>query len=256
MDWMTNLLQLSDTVSVFEVVLLAAVSFCTSMLTAAVGLGGGMVLLAVMAQILPAAAIVPVHGAIQWGSNFGRAVLLRPYMDWRLVLYFLSGSVVGAFLGGQVVVSLPVAYIQLILASFILYATWGPKPSLSAVTEKSVLMGGLLSTMLTMFVGATGPFVSVILKRMELGKYRQVATMSGCLVVQHSLKVLVFALLGFSFAPYLPFILLLVGTGFGGTLVGKRLLDTFSEAFFMKLLNGILTVLALRLLWVALADFL
>jgi len=241
-----------EAVSPFEVALLALVSFFTSLLTAAAGIGGGTVLLAVMAQTFPALAIVPVHGAIQWGSNFGRAAIMWRHMDWRLVVYFLGGSLVGAVVGGQVVISLPVAYIQLILAVFILYSTWGPKPSLSAVTEKSILVGGLLSTILTMFVGATGPFVSVMLKRMSLGKFSQVATMSGCLVIQHSLKVFVFALLGFSFAPYVPFILLLIATGFIGTLVGRYFLDRFSEAFFSILLNWVLTVLAFRLLWKAL----
>lgn len=237
---------------------MAVTSFLTSMITAALGIGGGMVLLAVMAQLVPAAAIVPVHGAVQWGSNAGRAFIMRPHIDWKLVLYFLAGALVGAFVGGQIVVSLPVALIQLILGSFILYSTWAPKvlASKKKATEKSLLWCGLFSTLLTMFVGATGPFVSVVIKRMDLGKLRQVANMSICLVVQHTLKVVVFALLGFSFAPYLGFIVLLISFGFMGTLVGRQLLERLSEELFMKILSALLTVLALRLLYISLSSLL
>jgi len=255
-DQLIALFSFPDTLSNIDVIILAVTSFFTSFLTAALGIGGGMVLLAVMAQLMPVQAIVPVHGAVQWGSNAGRAAIMRPHIDWRLLLYFFAGSLVGAFAGGQIVVTLPVAYIQLILGCFILYSTWKPKggSATAKANERSLLTCGLFSTLLTMFVGATGPFVSVVVKRMELGKLRQVATMSACLVLQHSMKVVVFAFLGFSFAPYLGFIMLLIGVGFIGTLVGRQLLERMSEALFLKLLNALLTVLAIRLLWIAISD--
>ncbi|MFC3052071.1 sulfite exporter TauE/SafE family protein [Kordiimonas pumila] len=251
-----GLLSLPETLSNIDVIIMAVTSFFTSLLTAAVGIGGGMVLLAVMAQLMPVQAIVPIHGVVQLGSNAGRAIIMRPHIDWRLIVYFLIGSLIGGFLGGQVVVTLPVAYIQLILGCFILYSTWVPKRigAGSKPNEKSLFLCGLFSTLLTMFVGATGPFVSVVIKRMELGKLRQVGTMSACLVVQHLIKVFVFGLLGFAFAPYVGFILILVGIGFIGTLVGRQLLERVSEALFIKILNAVLTVLACRLLWVAARD--
>ncbi|MEM8689778.1 MAG: sulfite exporter TauE/SafE family protein, partial [Pseudomonadota bacterium] len=49
--------------------LLIAVSAVTSFVTASLGLGGGVILLAVMALIVPGPAIIPVHGAVQIGSN-------------------------------------------------------------------------------------------------------------------------------------------------------------------------------------------
>ena len=66
------------------------------MLTAAVGIGGGTVLLAVMAQVLPIKAIVPIHGVVQFGSNFGRAAIMMRQLSKPVVLWFLAGSVVGA----------------------------------------------------------------------------------------------------------------------------------------------------------------
>ena len=52
---------------------LVLLSFMTSALTASVGLGGGLVLLVALASFLPPLVVLPVHGVVQLGSNFGRA---------------------------------------------------------------------------------------------------------------------------------------------------------------------------------------
>ena len=57
---------------------LLAVSTAGSFITAAFGIGGGAVMLATMALILPAPALIPVHGVVQLGSNVGRLWLMRP----------------------------------------------------------------------------------------------------------------------------------------------------------------------------------
>jgi len=44
--------------------LVVAASFATSFLTAAFGIGGGAVLLAILASLMPSAALIPVHGVV------------------------------------------------------------------------------------------------------------------------------------------------------------------------------------------------
>src|SRR5690554_4502634 len=70
---------------------LLAASAVTSMLTAVLGAGGGVLLLVLMATWIPPAAIIPVHGMIQLGSNTGRAVLTFRHIDWRVILAFAPG---------------------------------------------------------------------------------------------------------------------------------------------------------------------
>ena len=53
------------------VVLLGA-SFLGSFITVAFGIGGGGFFLAVLAALVPPAALIPVHGVVQFGSNLGR----------------------------------------------------------------------------------------------------------------------------------------------------------------------------------------
>lgn len=242
---------LPETLTLFDGIFLVFTSFFTSMLTAAVGIGGGVTLLAVMAQFMPAAAIVPVHGIVQMGSNVGRAALMRTDIDRTLLVYFLGGSLVGALIGGQIAVVLPAYYLQLLLGGFILYAVWGPKPIAAGSGTKGVALGGAFSTLLTMFVGATGPFVAAVLKPLQLGRVRQVATMSACMVLQHLLKVIVFGLLGFSFGPYVPLMAAMIALGFLGTIAGRHLLMRLPEAWFQRGLNLVLTLLAVRLVWTA-----
>ena len=60
-------------------------SLFTSALTAAFGLGGGIIMLALLVNFLPVAVVIPVHGVIQAGSNCSRALLLRKYIAWPII---------------------------------------------------------------------------------------------------------------------------------------------------------------------------
>ena len=228
--------------------LLVAVSFFTSFITAAVGIGGGTVLLAVMAQVVPVKAIIPVHGFVQLGSAVGRTLVMYASINKALFGWFLLGCIVGAFIGGQIVVTLPVDVLRVTLGLFILYSTWGPKLGSFVRSTKVLAFGGLATTTLTMFVGATGPFVMSLLRPFQMAPIALVGTFSACIAVQHLAKILVFGLIGFAFGPYLPLIALMIATGFIGTLLGKRHLLRVEPKKFALGLNIVLTLLALRLI--------
>lgn len=241
---------LPETLGLGWALTLIITSFVTSFITAAMGIGGGVLLLAIMAQVIPAKAIIPVHGVIQLGSNSGRAYLLRQYVQMPAVAYFLIGSIVGAIIGGQLVMELPTHILQILLGLFILYSVWGPSVRYAASESKIMSLHGGLSTLLTMFVGATGPFVLAALKPLGFLKEQLVATSAVCMLIQHLLKVLVFGLLGFNFADYVGLIAAMIATGFAGTLLGKKVLTSINEVYFKRGLSFILTLLAVRLLWV------
>ena len=78
-----------------SVLLLFGASFAGSFTTVALGIGGGAFLLAIMASLLPPAALIPVHGVIQLGSNGLRAVLFWKLALWSTFWPFLAGTVVG-----------------------------------------------------------------------------------------------------------------------------------------------------------------
>lgn len=232
---------------------LMAISFVASLITAAFGIGGGVVMIAVLASILPPAALIPVHAVVQVGSNAGRALIMRAHIDWPVWWVFLVGTVVGVAVGGVVAVDLPPAIIQIGIGLFILWTIFLKPP---AFLRHSAWLAGGVSSVLTMFFGATGPFVSAYLKTRQYDRMTQVAMQGACMTAQHLLKVVAFGILGFAFGPYVVLIFGLIGFGFLGTIAGKRLLMKIDEALFKKVLNGILILLSARLIWVGLSAYL
>ena len=227
---------------------LVALSFFTSALTAAVGIGGGVVLLAVMASFLPPLVVLPVHGIVQLGSNGGRAVVMRPHIDWQITGYFVLGSLVGVMLAAKVFVVLPVEVLRALLGLFVLYAVWAPKLRPSSIPLAGFVPVGALTSFATMFVGGTGPLVSAFLSPERLGREKLVATHATCMTTQHGLKGLAFGFLGFQFLPWLPVMAAMIASGFVGTLAGRRILQRLPERLFTRLFRAVLTVLGLRLL--------
>ena len=228
----------------FTLIVLSAV---TSFITAAFGLGGGLVMLAAMAALLPPAALLPVHGVIQIGSNGGRLAILLKHVRLDVLAPFIVGSVIGAGVGGMISVRLPEPLFYFALALFVLWAAWGKAPP--AFGRRALFVGGVISSFLTMFFGATGPFAAAVVKTLQLDRMSHVATHSAFMVLQHGLKIVVFGLLGFSYAPYAGLIVAMIITGFIGTVIGKRVLTGLGDDRFKLALNLVLTILALRLFW-------
>ncbi len=225
---------------------LTGLSFVTSFMTVAFGIGGGAVMLAVMAVLLPASAIIPVHGLVQLGSNAGRLSIMLAHVKRAVLPAFVLGAVIGVTVGGSMVVQLPAGAIQLGVGAFILWSVFFKPP---AFMRDSAGITGVFSSFLTMFFGGTGPFVATFVKAQGLDRLGHVATHAALMTIQHALKILVFGFLGFAFAQWIWFVVLLIAAGFAGTVVGRQVLTKIDERRFLMLLNTVLTLLALRLIW-------
>lgn len=221
-------------------------SFLGSFITIAFGIGGGGLLLAIMAVILPPAALIPVHGVVQLGSNATRFAVMAKHTFWPALPMFTVGSLIGAALGGVIVVDLPPYIVQGGVGAFILWSVLARPP---AWLKRWPILTGGISSFLTMFFGATGMFVAGYTKAQELSRQPHVATHAALMTVQHGLKVVVFGFLGFAFADWFWVIVALIGFGVLGTLVGKRVLMRISDRLFRRALDTILILLSLRLIW-------
>lgn len=232
-----------------ELVWLVLTSALASFITAAMGIGGGILLLVVMAGILPPLALIPVHGLVQLGSNANRAMMTRTHIYWPMVLRFSLGALLGALIASQILVQLPVDWIQRAVAVFILYMVWGPKPKKLALSGLRTLFAGSLTTLISMFVGATGPLVAAFIHRMDKDKLSTTATFSACMSFQHMTKAAVFGAVGFSFTDWLLPILAMMAAGAIGTWLGLKLLNRIPAHLFHRGFATLVTLLALRLLW-------
>lgn len=221
-------------------------SFFGSFITAAFGIGGGALVLAVMATVMPAAALIPVHGVVQLGSNAGRLAMLWRSVFWPALPWFTLGTLIGATVGGMVVVALPPQWVQIGIGVFVIYTVLARAPRWFS---RWPLFTGFISSFLTMFFGATGLFVASFTKSHHLARHAHVATQSALMTVQHGLKVAIFGFLGFAFGQWAAVVAALIGVGLIGTFTGKLVLNRLSDHRFGMALNLLLVLISLRLIW-------
>lgn len=230
-------------------------SAITSMITAALGAGGGVMLLAIMALSMPTAAIIPVHGMVQLGSNANRALMTWRHINLRVIAWFLPGVILGAWLASRLLINVPLGAIQLSIALFILLLCWGPAIPKVATGKIGTLLASTLTSFLSLFVGATGPLVAAFIKQQHANNRMQtVATFAAAMTLQHAPKSLAFGAAGFVFHNWLPLIAAMIAAGALGTWLGLHILSRISDRHFTRLFNLALTLLAIRLAWQAITT--
>ncbi len=226
---------------------LIVLSAFTSAVTAAFGLGGGSLLIAVMSLIMPAFIVVPVHGAVQLGSNGGRAFLRRSYIQWKFALWFVVGSAIGAVIGGNFASQLPDNIFKIAIGLFLIYSVWIPKPKPVGRGVFSTIFAGAFSSAIGMIIGISGPLVLSFLRNLK-ERREIVGTHAFLMTCQNSFKLVVFIMLGFAFSEYLALIIAMIISGFIGTYLGSLGLDKFPEKVFRLAFRLIITIVALDLL--------
>ena len=229
---------LPEGLAFYPAIALIIASFFTSALTAAVGIGGGLSMLALMAYVIPPFALIPVHGLVQLGSNASRAHLLRKHTSWFSVLPFLVGAAVGASLGAMIAVQLPQDLLQIILAAFILLIVWISLPTIEEAKPLTIGAGGLVTTFLTIFVGATGPLTALLFERMFKDRRVLVATNATAMSFQHAFKIIAFGVAGFALFEWLPFVAVMVCLAIWAPSQVRVLLEGLPEKTFEPCLNG------------------
>lgn len=226
---------------------LISLSFVTSLITATFSLGGGSLLIAVMTLILPPIVVVPVHGCVQFGSNAGRAMVLREHIQWHFILWVTLGAVLGSIVGGQFAHLLPGKWLAGAIGLFVLVTTWLPQPRMIARSRAVQFVGGAVVSALGMVVGAAGPLVAAFVRGIP-DRRQLVATHAMLNSAQHAFKVAVFVAMGFAFRQYIWLILLMIAAGFVGTSVGSRMLMRVPENVFRVGFRLLLTLVALELI--------
>ena len=228
-----------------ELVALGVFSTLTSLLTAVAGLGGGMLLLALMAQLLAPAILIPLHGIAQFFSNANRGVIHRDKLDWTYLKPFVAGSVVGAFAFVPLVVFVDATIGAIAVGLFILLVTWFPQ-WLNVSRLPPLLSGGLTSGLGVLF-GATGPLAMSAHPKANWSKEQIVGNHGAAMAFQHGVKVIAYLVAGVQLTQYLWHIVVLFLGAWLGTFAGTHLLSKINDDRFKVMLKWVLTVLGLRL---------
>ena len=110
---------------------------------------------------------------------------------------FLAGALIGASLGAMIAVQLPQNLLQIILAVFILFILWISLPTIEELNPMVIGVGGVATTFLTMFVGATGPLTALLFERLFSDRRDFIATNATAMTFQHGFKIIAFGLARF-----------------------------------------------------------
>lgn len=236
-------------------ILLCFASFFTSVVSASLGLGGGAMMVAVMASLVPPLAVIPVHAVVQVSSNTARALLMWKHINFTWMVPFVIGTVIGALIGGQIVFAIPKHLLQGIIGLFVLYTLWGPAVRAFKSSFINFVGVGAFASFATMFVGGTGPLIAPFIKASTTERQSTVATHGAFMFWQHGVKIVIFAFLGFAFGPYVILMVAMILFGVVGVWAGKTILNRMPEHIFKKGFNTLLALLAIWLLYESIQGY-
>ena len=234
-----------------EIILLTAAAFCTSALTAVVGAGGGTALIALMLQVIPPAAAIPVHGIVQLASNMTRVCLLWHHMSWPMILRFSALMPLGVALGLMLFQGLPQGVVEILIGIFVLLSLGARQIGRWRESELPLWAFypiGLITGMLNMIVGVIAPILGVLIIRKDLTKESMVGTLGFFGFIGNLLKIAGFTLIGFSFVDFGPLILCMLPAAIIGTKLGRILLSRLDQKLFLFMFHMVLIALALKLI--------
>lgn len=227
---------------------LAAASFITSAIAAAVGIGGGLGLLSMMPSFVPVSAVVPLHGVTQLFSNASRFLLDWRQAETRLLPAYLAGACLGGALGYLFIGQIPDLYLSGVLGAFILLCTWTNLVKRLGRLVTSFFSLAFIQTFLSLFVASVGLISQPMLIKQGLPKNKVIITHAMQMSVLHGFKVLVFVAVGFPFLRYWPTLLAMMAASALGSYCGSFFRNKISEATGTTVLKIGITFFALKMI--------
>lgn len=231
-----------------DLALLTLAAFATAVLTAALGLGGGVILMLLMPGLIPNYAILPVHAFVQTVSNCARVGFTLRQVDWELVPPLVLGSVLGAYVGSHTVEFVSLHWLPAIAGTIILIVTWLPLSRLKMAGKGALVALGFYQTGLGMLAGATGPLGAAVLVRINAQRDWLVVNTGVYMVLNHFFRTLAFALLGFAFMPWWHEVLAMSIAMVPGAWIGTRLRYWLPQQNFARIFRWLISILALRMI--------
>ena len=187
-----------------ELFILIIAAFVTSSISAVLGMGGGIILLGIMAIIIPDGyMVIALHGVIQLISNTTRSYVFRKHIKKDLVKEFLIGACIGVILSVFIIILLvqflnvnsaseiKVDMLKPLIGIFIIWYLFLRKSKKEGKTGSFVFVGSIAGIS-SIFVGAVGPLIAPFFLSRNLNKENIIANKAACQVITHSSKIPLF----------------------------------------------------------------
>jgi uncharacterized membrane protein YfcA len=239
------------TYSPWVLIFLTFTSFFTSGLSAATGMGGGVLLYSVMSLFFPMQVLIPIHGLIQFVNNVFIVGFLKNYLNRKFIQPFLIGALIGVFLAALIVEKIIQTKIpQILIVLLILYTLFKPKklPDLK-VSQNGFVFVGLITGFFSIIAGAVDPVLAPFFVRDDMNKEEIIANKAMMQAIVHLLKIPVYLWMGFDYLPYLSLCLILNAACIFGTKFGIIILKKLNEKMFNLIFKYALMLTGARILF-------
>lgn len=222
---------------------LGALGLVAGMLTTIAGMGGGMLLVAVLVALRGPHVALAVTTPALFASNGHRAWLFRRVLDWRVAGLFALGAVPSAALVGYFVPALP----GWVLAAILVFATlltlarsagWiDLRPKRAVIASAGAGIGALAAT-----AGGAGALTAPLFLSAGLTGTAYVGTVALAAVALHAGRLLGYGSGGLLHADLVPAMLVLLAGLLVGNLAGKRLRTRIDATLEKRVEVGALVV--------------
>jgi len=244
-----------------ETIALILAAFLTSTLSAIIGMGGGITLLAIMAIIMPDGyLVVAYHGIIQLVSNVTRLTVYRQHIEYKILKQYFYGIIPGLILAGAAIYALTefydvssaseikIDFLKPLIGLYIVWFLYVRKKG-KAISENAFFLMGGLSGLVTVFIGAAGPLIAPLFINTDLNKHSIIATKAVCQALGHLGKIPIFIFLfNVNYVTDWKVILPLIIAVYLGTNFGKKMLGKLPESVFQNVFRIALTLIAFKLI--------
>lgn len=231
-----------------EIITLGLISIFTSLVAGVVGMGGGLMLIAILPSFLPIQALIPIHGFTQMFSNVSRAYFGYKDIQFEVVPKFLLGSIIGVSIIALILDMISIEYIPLFIGSYILLSLWSKRFNERIKKYENYYLIGFLQSGLSVIVGATGPLTTTLLLKEYGDKDKVVSTAALLMSITHSMKVLVFVYFGFKFSEYIDIVTVMVVGVIIGSYLGTKIRDKVDGKRLVFIIKILLSILAVKLI--------
>jgi uncharacterized membrane protein YfcA len=162
--------------------------------------GAATLLIPIITFILGAQMVAPIISVAALIANPSRAFIFRHHVDWQVIRYLLTGSVIGAVIGAWLLTRMDIQIIQIVLGLFLISYVLQDKFSKSKLGLKMKLSWffplGFSVSFLSGLIGATGPVHNPFMLSYGLEKEQLVATKAINSFVMQLTKLLSYGAFG------------------------------------------------------------
>ena len=246
---------------IIEILILILFAFFTSSISAVLGMGGGIILLGVMAIIMPIGyKVIALHGVVQLFSNTTRSFIFRNHLKKDLLNQFFIGAIFGVGISITIILML-INYFNVesanqikieFLKPFIgLFIVWNLflKNSKKEKKVNTFIPVGFIAGISSIFIGAVGPLIAPFFLGKNLSKENIIANKAASQMITHISKIPLFIyFFNMDYAAELKILIPLIIAVYFGTNFGKKILSFIPEALFKKLFKITLFLIAIRLI--------